>query len=72
MSASIARRVKLADLEDNMDLSRIAQPTAREYARVEKYKAAKVVNVLEEFDKKFECIRTRSHLTLSEFHWRSI
>ena len=39
----IARLVKLADLEDNMDLSRIAQPTAKDYARVEKYKAAKVV-----------------------------
>jgi guanosine-3',5'-bis(diphosphate) 3'-pyrophosphohydrolase len=39
----IARLVKLADLEDNMDLSRIAQPTARDYARLEKYKAAKVV-----------------------------
>jgi hypothetical protein len=36
----IARLVKLADLEDNMDLSRIAQPTARDYARLKKYKAA--------------------------------
>jgi hypothetical protein len=26
-----------------MDLSRIARPTARDYARIEKYKAAKVV-----------------------------
>jgi hypothetical protein len=32
-----------AGLEDNMDLSRIARPTARDYARIEKYKAAKVV-----------------------------
>lgn len=39
----IARLVKLADLEDNMDLSRIAQPTAKDYARLEKYTAAKVV-----------------------------
>jgi (p)ppGpp synthase/HD superfamily hydrolase len=39
----IARLVKLADLEDNMDLSRIAGPTARDHARIEKYKAAKVV-----------------------------
>ncbi len=39
----IARLVKLADLEVNMDLSRIAQPTAKDYARTEKYKAAKAV-----------------------------
>jgi hypothetical protein len=39
----IARHVKLADLEDNMDLSRIATPTAKDFARVEKYRAAKVV-----------------------------
>jgi (p)ppGpp synthase/HD superfamily hydrolase len=37
----IARLVKLADLEDNMDLSRIPQPTAKDYARLEKYQAAK-------------------------------
>jgi hypothetical protein len=35
--------VKLADLEDNMDLSRIKHPTAEDYARLEKYKAAKVI-----------------------------
>jgi (p)ppGpp synthase/HD superfamily hydrolase len=40
---SIARLVKLADLEDNMDLSRIATPTEKDYARIEKYKAAKLV-----------------------------
>ena len=39
----IARRVKLADLEDNMDLSRIAEPTAKDFARAEKYKSAKAV-----------------------------
>jgi (p)ppGpp synthase/HD superfamily hydrolase len=39
----IARLVKLADLEDNMDLSRIAQPTERDHRRVEKYRAAKLV-----------------------------
>ena len=39
----IARRVKLADLEDNMDMTRIAKPTAKDYARIEKYKAAKMV-----------------------------
>jgi len=39
----IARFVQLADLEDNMDLSRIAQPTERDHRRIEKYKAAKLV-----------------------------
>jgi GTP diphosphokinase / guanosine-3',5'-bis(diphosphate) 3'-diphosphatase len=39
----IACLVKLADLEDNMDLSRIASPTAKDFARIEKYKAAKKV-----------------------------
>ena len=33
----LARRVKLADLRDNCDLSRIAQPTEKDFARVEKY-----------------------------------
>ena len=39
----IARLVKLADLEDNMDLSRIAQPTEKDHRRVRKYQAAKLV-----------------------------
>jgi (p)ppGpp synthase/HD superfamily hydrolase len=39
----IARLVKLADLEDNMDLSRIAQPTEKDHRRVQKYEAAKLV-----------------------------
>jgi len=39
----VARLVKLADLEDNMDLSRIAEPTAKDFARIEKYKLAKAV-----------------------------
>ena len=33
----LGRRVKLADLEDNSDLSRIASPTARDLERLEKY-----------------------------------
>ena len=37
----IARRVKLADLTDNMDLGRIANPTAKDFERLEKYRAAK-------------------------------
>jgi hypothetical protein len=33
----IARQVKLADLRDNCDLSRIAQPTEKDHERIEKY-----------------------------------
>jgi (p)ppGpp synthase/HD superfamily hydrolase len=36
----IGRRVKIADIKDNMDLSRIQEPTDQDYARVEKYRAA--------------------------------
>ncbi len=35
-----ARRVKLADLEDNMDLSRIPHPTEKDQARMRKYRQA--------------------------------
>jgi guanosine-3',5'-bis(diphosphate) 3'-pyrophosphohydrolase len=36
----IARRVKIADLTDNLDLSRIAAPSARDHARIERYRQA--------------------------------
>ena len=36
----IGRRVKLADLEDNSDLSRIANPTEEDYERLARYKRA--------------------------------
>ncbi len=36
----IGRRVKLADLEDNSDLGRISNPTAKDHARIEKYQRA--------------------------------
>ncbi|MGE3771289.1 MAG: GTP pyrophosphokinase [Gammaproteobacteria bacterium] len=36
----IARRVKRADLHDNLDLSRIAAPMPQDYARMEKYRRA--------------------------------
>ena len=36
----ITRQVKIADLRDNLDLSRIAEPTARDYERIERYKRA--------------------------------
>lgn len=38
---SISRRVKIADLTDNMNLERIANPSDEDRARVEKYRAAK-------------------------------
>lgn len=33
----VARAVKLADVADNMDLSRIPQPTGRDHARIAEY-----------------------------------
>ena len=36
----IGRRVKLADLEDNSDLSRIAHPMEEDYERLAKYERA--------------------------------
>jgi (p)ppGpp synthase/HD superfamily hydrolase len=36
----IGRHVKLADLHDNCDLSRITAPTERDYQRIEKYRRA--------------------------------
>lgn len=36
----IGRRVKIADLKDNMDLSRIPHPTDKDLRRVEKYRRA--------------------------------
>lgn len=34
----LARKVKIADLQHNMDLSRIPNPTKRDFERLEKYK----------------------------------
>jgi (p)ppGpp synthase/HD superfamily hydrolase len=39
-SNPIGRRVKLADLRDNSDLSRIAMPSERDFRRIEKYRRA--------------------------------
>ncbi len=36
----IGRAVKIADLHDNLDLSRIAQPTRSDFARMDRYRAA--------------------------------
>ncbi len=36
----LAVRVKYADLQDNMDVSRISNPTEKDFARPEKYKKA--------------------------------
>ena len=40
---SIGRRVKLADLRDNCDLSRIANPTVRDRERITRYRHAIVL-----------------------------
>ena len=37
----VARKVKLADLEDNLDVGRIAHPTARDKVRLDKYRQAR-------------------------------
>ena len=39
-SNELARRVKIADLRHNSDLSRIKNPSPKDFARVEKYQAA--------------------------------
>ncbi len=40
MENQLACRVKLADLSDNMNLSRIPNPSEKDYQRVEKYRIA--------------------------------
>jgi (p)ppGpp synthase/HD superfamily hydrolase len=37
---ALGREVKLADLADNMDFSRIAQPTQKDFDRIAKYRQA--------------------------------
>ena len=39
----IARVVKLADVTDNMNMNRIAQPTPKDWARLEEYQQVKAV-----------------------------
>ena len=41
LNNKLACKVKLADLNDNMDLSRIPNPSPKDYQRVEKYSKAK-------------------------------
>lgn len=36
----LARKVKIADLKDNLDLARIKKPKKRDFMRVEKYRRA--------------------------------
>ena len=40
---AIARIVKLADNAENMDLSRIPQPTEKDYARMKEYEAVRTI-----------------------------
>lgn len=39
----IARQVKIADLKDNMDMTRIANPTEKDWERLKKYERALAV-----------------------------
>ncbi|GMU42282.1 MAG: HD domain-containing protein [Xanthomonadales bacterium] len=39
----LARQVKLADVTDNMDLSRIATPTAKDHARLREYEQVRAL-----------------------------
>lgn len=39
----VARQVKLADNAENMDLSRIENPSGKDFARVEEYKAVREI-----------------------------
>lgn len=40
---AVARETKLADLRDNMNLSRLENPTEKDFARLEKYRGAKAI-----------------------------
>lgn len=40
---SIARAVKLADVADNMDISRIANPSEQDFARLKEYEQVRLV-----------------------------
>lgn len=42
-SNAIAKAVKLADLKDNMDMTRITNPSEKDFERLEKYKKAKAL-----------------------------
>jgi (p)ppGpp synthase/HD superfamily hydrolase len=41
----ISRKVKIADIKENMNLSRITEPTEKDYKRLEKYQRA--IEILE-------------------------
>ena len=41
--SDLSRRVKLADLDDNSDMTRFAAPTTEDYRRLEKYRKAKII-----------------------------
>ncbi|KZL88912.1 bifunctional (p)ppGpp synthase/hydrolase RelA [Clostridium magnum DSM 2767] len=60
INSRIASHVKLADLCDNMDLTRIKNPTEEDYQRIEKYRKAarRILDSLEE-DGDEDFIKTR-------------
>jgi hypothetical protein len=45
----IARKVKILDIEDNMDLTRITNPTEQDFSRLKRYK--KSLDALNSIDK---------------------
>lgn len=51
-SNPIGRRVKLVDLQDNSDLSRISHPTPRDYERLDKYRRA--IETIRAFEESFD------------------
>jgi hypothetical protein len=54
-SNPIGRKVKLADLQDNSDLSRIANPTARDHERIAKYRrAVETIRAFKNTDNRFQ------------------
>lgn len=40
---SLAKKVKLADLEDNLDISRIKEPTKKDFSLMKRYEKAKKI-----------------------------
>lgn len=55
----IGRVVKRADLRDNMDLARLANPSKRDFARAEKYRDA--IALLDAADDQAQTIRCQGN-----------
>jgi len=64
----IARVVKLADVDDNMDLSRIPHPTTADYARLEEYKLVRAILVAAIVESFMAYIKTLDNQTFTTLH----